>query len=289
MITSVKLVDGSSEFVFQDPSLGNNDDVTWTHLNVGSPEIRKSVTNRVSSDGTYDRTKYHGARAVTLECRLASSPAAKVDYLSRFLHPSRRPELVVTDDDWHPSARRIVLVSDQWTPADLTHTSSWFRDVSLQWTAPLGVWEGFELHEYSVDLSSGSLGRSYPLVSPRVYPATGSVGVFQFDNPGNGRSDWVARLYGPCVGPRLTNDATGEAVVFFSSLTLNDNEYIELSSADLTAYAMSNQSLSRLHHLDFAESSWWKVEPGLNMIRYNPTSGVDDGCRAEFEFRPTWL
>lgn len=40
MITSVKLVDGDDEFVFQDNELKNADDVVWTSLNFGSPEIR---------------------------------------------------------------------------------------------------------------------------------------------------------------------------------------------------------------------------------------------------------
>lgn len=85
------------------------------------------------------------------------------------------------------------------------------------------------------------------MVGPRVYPPTGSAGVIQFENPGNGSSDWVARLWGPCVGPRLTNDATGEAIVFKSGFALAANQYIEISSADLTVYANSDPTLSRAH------------------------------------------
>lgn len=96
---------------------------------------------------------YHGARAVSLDCRLASSPAAKVDHLNRFLHPRKRPYLVVTDDSWVPvSTRRMMLRANQWT-SDLKNTSSWFRDVQLSWTAPRGVWESFDLMSYAVDLS----------------------------------------------------------------------------------------------------------------------------------------
>lgn len=289
MITSVKLVDGDQEFAFQDPSWGNYDDVTWTSLQVGSPEIRAATSPRVSGDGAFDRTRWHGARSVSLEARLAKAPAAKVDALSRFLHPVRRPYLVVTDTDWSPTARRMMLRAEQWSTQELTHTSSWFRDVQLQWTAPSGVWESFDTYLFTAVVAGGAMGRTYPLVSPRTYPPTGAAGAVSFTNPGNGLSDWVARLYGPCIGPRITNDLTGESVVFKSSLVLSVGEYVEVSSADLTAYANSDPTLSRLHHMDFATSTWWKVPPGSNTIRYNPVEGVDAGCLAEFEFRPTWL
>lgn len=155
MITSVKLVDGSNKFVFQDNALGNFDEIVWTKLDLGSPEVRSVTSPRVSHDGTDDHTMYHGARSVSLECRLASAPAAKVDKLNSFLHPKKRPFLVVTDDSWTPvDTRRIMLRSNQWT-SELVNTSSFFRDVQLQWTAPDGVWESFDVMSYSVDLSIG--------------------------------------------------------------------------------------------------------------------------------------
>lgn len=289
MIIQVSLVDGEDRFDFQDPSFGNNDDVTWSSLSIGSPEIRGASENRVSGDGTFDRTRWHGARSVSLEARLAQAPAAKVDALSRFLHPVRRPYLVVTDTDWAPTSRRMMLRSNQWTTQDLIHTSSWFRDIQLQWTAPAGVWESFDQYLFTAVVAGGATGRTYPMTSPRTYPPTGAAGAVSFTNPGNGLSDWTARLYGPCIGPRITDDLTGESIVFKSSLVLGAGEYVELSSADLTAYANSDPTLSRMHHIDFATSTWWKVSPGSNTIRYNPVEGVDVGCIAEFEFRPTWL
>ena len=48
MITSVKLVDGSDVFVFQDNAVPNADDVVWTKLDPGSPEVRATVSSRVS-------------------------------------------------------------------------------------------------------------------------------------------------------------------------------------------------------------------------------------------------
>lgn len=289
MIIQVSLVDGADRFDFQDPSLGNNDDVTWTSLNIGSPEIRGASENRVSGDGTFDRTRWHGARSVSMEARLAQAPAAKVDALSRFLHPVRRPYLVVTDTDWAPTSRRMMLRSNQWTTQDLIHTSSWFRDIQLQWTAPAGVWESFDQYLFTITLDATQSGFTLPASFPITFPPTGAAGAMPFTNPGNGMSDWVARLYGPCVGPRITNDLTGESVVFKSTLQLGVGEYVEVSSAELTAYANSDPTLSRMHHIDFASSTWFKVPPGNNVIRYNPVSDVDFGCSAEFEFRPTWL
>lgn len=289
MITSVRLVDGDNSFSFQDPAWGNYNDIVWTNLKVGSPEIRSAVTSSVGGDGTIDRTRWHGARSVSLEARIAQAPAIKVDALTRFLHPVRRPYLVVEDTDWFPSPRRMMLRADQWTTQDLTNTSSWFRDVQLQWTAPLGVWESFETLGFNIPVDPGGSGIQYPITFPETFQVTGSPGLVMFENPGNARSDWVARLYGPCVGPRITNDVTGESIVFRPDLALGVGEYIEVSSENLTAYANSDPTLSRMHMMDFGMSEWWKIEAGANRIRYNPVNGVDVGCEAWFEFRPTWL
>ncbi len=246
---------------------------------------------RVAGSGVIDRTRFHGARAVSLECRLAATPAAKVDALTRMLGPAARPRLIVTDTDWEPWPRRALRVRvDQYAVCELIHTSSWFRDVSVQWTAPEGIWTAADTVRYEIDLGAdGRQGRVYRLRSPRVYEATGATGVVSFDNPGTSTSEWTARLHGPCTGPRLTCDDTGDAVVFDSSFRLAAGEFVELDSAHATVYAQGNASLSRLHRLDFASSSWWKIRPGTNTIRFNPTSGVDTGARASIEFRPSWI
>lgn len=289
MISYLALVDGDTEFVFQDSTIPNRDEVIWTSLKVGSPDIRASVQDRVGSDGTYDRTQFHGARNVSLECRLSDAPASKLDTLLGFLHPHKRPYLVLTDSDWVGSqTRRLLLRSDQWSD-DITNTSSWWRDVQLQWVAPDGVWESFDLYSYSVEASGGATGRVYDLVSPRTYPVSGGSGVISVYNPGSSQVDWVARLYGPCTGPRLTNDHTGEALVFKSSFSLGAGEFVEVNSRDFTVFANGDSSLSRTHQLSFGNSVWWRLDPGSTNVRYNPISGVDAGCRAEFEFRPTWL
>lgn len=289
MIDLVKLVDGSEEFVFQDISLGNYDDVVWTKLDLGSPDIREQVRNRTGASGTYDATQFFGSRAVALDVRLAAAPAKKVDALNKLLHPRRRTYLVVNDSDWSPvTTRRVLLRTAQWG-GEIISTGSWFRTVQLQWVAPLGVWESESAFTYTVDASIGDTGRSYDLVYPRSYPATGGVGLTQFTNPGNTDSDFVARLYGPCVGPRLTNNVTGESIVFKDSFSLGSGEYVELDVANTTAYLNSDPSLTRMNFVDFAQTTWFQVIPGFNAIRYNPVGGVDPGCIAEITFRPTWL
>lgn len=289
MITLVKLVDGSDEFVFQDASLGNYDDVVWTKLSIASPGIRESVRPRTGASGTYDDTRYFGSRAVSMDVFLANAPAKKLDALSKLMHPARRPFLQVTDSDWSPvTTRRLLVRSSQWS-SEIINTGSWFRDVPLQWVAPLGVWEASTAYMYTVDASIGDTGRSYDLVYPRSYPPTGGVGLTQFDNPGNTESDFVARLYGPCIGPRLTNNLTGESVVFKDSFSLGSGEYVELDIANTTALLNSDPSLTRMNFVDFSQTTWFQVNPGFNAIRYNPIGGVDAGCIAEISFRPFWI
>jgi hypothetical protein len=68
---------------------------------------------------------------------------------------------------------------------------------------------------------------------------------------------------------------------------LGAGEYVEIDTRARTADLMS-LSNSRLNLLDFAVTSWWRIEPGDNQIRYNPTIS-DAGSAAVITYRPAWL
>ncbi|WP_226358484.1 hypothetical protein [Pseudonocardia sp. ICBG601] len=171
----------------------------------------------------------------------------------------------MTDTDWEPWPRRALRVRvDQYAVCELIHTSSWFRDVSVQWTAPEGIWTAADTVRYEIDLGAdGRQGRVYRLRSPRVYEATGATGVVSFDNPGTSTSEWTARLHGPCTGPRLTCDDTGDAVVFDSSFRLAAGEFVELDSAHRDRVrARQRVTVAAAPPLDFASRwSWWRSGP----------------------------
>lgn len=283
-ITKVRLVDGPREM-----SLSQRDDLRLRNLDVPYPAVRAVTEDRADDDGSRDTTNRHGARAVGIQLRIIDRLSAIVDELGGFLHPSARPYLHVTDDEWSDERRLRLRVDQQSAPMG-TDLYPFGRDVQVQWVAPDGVWEQAQSVSFTVNADTGVLtGRTYPLSFPRTYPTTQAAGALEHTNPGNSWQHYVARLYGPCVGPRFTNDTTGQTLAFTDQLVIPAGDYVEVNTQDRTAYYLSQAGASRLNNIDFANSQWWRLAPGLNRLRYHPISGVEAGSAAWGEYRPAWL
>lgn len=283
----LRLVDGDNELVlWRDRPLRR--DVIVTKLDVSSPDVRAEVNDRPDDDGTDDDTERHGAAAVSLEMSLYDAPQALFDAIKPYVRIGRRPYLCLTDDEWE-SERRIRLRADQWTaPLPWQGLGRWV-DVQLQWKAPDGVWESSDAITISVPASTGQrTGLVFPAYAPWVFPASTPSGQMTYHNPGTSPSHQKVRLYGPCHGPRWTCDTTGESLVFKDTLVLGLGEYVEVDTSNRTAFAMSEPDASRLSHLDFAASTFWRVPPGESQLRYHPVSNVEVNCSAEATFRPAW-
>jgi hypothetical protein len=284
--TGVRLVDGSRVLILH-PSL----DYVPQALTVSSPEVREVAENRTDDDGARDTTTLYGARAVSLEITAIDDRTdceVLLDAVKRFLHPRSRPYLHVTDDGW-AQERRIRLRVDQWSEPYVGYAASRSRAVQLQWKAPDGVWEGVEAEELTVLAAvAATTGRSYPKVYPWAYAPTLSTAATIVGSVGSVPSHFTARLYGPCAGPRLINETTGEVLAFTTDLSLAAGEYVEISTRDRSAFALSNPAASRLNYIDFETTSWWQIEPGDNKIRYAPES-ASAGSAAVITYRPAWL
>lgn len=286
MITSVRLVDGLREMPIY-PREG----IEPQSLEVGFPDIREVVEGRTDDDGEDDNTLLFGARAVSLDMVVYEDPyqiGVLLDELKSFLHPRTRPYLYVADDGWGQE-RRVRLRVTQFGEPYTGYISSVQRTVQAQWKAPDGVWESADVTEVTVraDVVS-TVGISFPASFPLQFAATQASGASELTNEGGVPAHFTARLYGPCTGPRLVNETTGELIAFTSSLTLAPGEYVEVNTRDRTAFLLSMASQSRLNSLDFSVTSWWRVEPGQQQVRYAPLD-ASDGAAAVIEYRASWL
>jgi hypothetical protein len=253
--------------------------------------MREVSESRPDDDGERDSTTFFGSRAVSLEVVVLKDDAECeqiLDKLKSFLHPQSRPYLYVEDTGWGQE-RRLRLRVDQWSEPYSGYVASQARQVQLQWKAPDGTWEAVDPVEETVlgDLPSDS-GRTYPKTYPWSYPPTTATGTALVTSPGSVPSHFTARLYGPCSGPQLINETTGERIGFLVGLALAAGEYVEIDTRAQTAYLLSNADASRLNVLDFAASSWWRLQPGDNSIRYAPLAG-SSGSAAVITYRPAWF
>jgi hypothetical protein len=286
MKTGVRLVDGSRELVLH-PSL----DYVPQRLTVSSPAIRETTELRTDDDGERDTTELFGARAVSLELAIVDEQTATevlIDQVKRFLHPRSRPYLHVTDDGWDQE-RRIRLRVDQWDEPYEGYAAAYTRPIQLQWRAPDGVWETVDPVEVTVvaDVDSGGVGFALPFTLPLSLAATAQTGAAVIGNVGSVPSHFTARLYGPCAGPALRNETTGEEIAFTTSLVLAAGEYVDIDTRDRSANLLSTSN-SRLQYVDFTTTSWWRLEPGDNQVRYAPQVS-SPGAQAVITYRPAWF
>ncbi|WP_242890285.1 phage distal tail protein [Actinomadura litoris] len=285
MLTSVRLVDGAREMNL----LPRQDQGVYLQgLDAPMPSVREVAEDRTDDDGSRDTTSLFGARACSIELLVTSGARAVEDELSRFLHPRSRPYLVVEDDEWS-QPRRLGLRVDQFSAplgVDLPRRA---RKIQAQWKCPDGVWEAADLASSTVGADVvEQVGFSLPFSLPFSLVTTVSTGAATIGNVGAVPSHLVARLYGPCSGPSLRNETTGEEITFLPTLALAVGEYVEIDTREQTAYLLSMSTASRLNYIDFAQTSWWRLEPGDNEIRYAP-SGVTGAAAAVIEYRPAWL
>jgi len=289
MLTSVKLVNGSRELVL----LPRQDDgILLQSLDAPMPEVRAVTEARTDDDGERDTTELFGARACSVEFLITQDARAFEDELTRYLHPRARPYLVVEDDGW-AQARRLRLRVDQYSaPLGVDLPLRDGRRVQVQWRCPDGVWEADEPASETVNADvQATEGLTLPVTLPVALTATQAAGATTLTNLGGVPAHFVARLYGPCTDPSLINETTGEEITFTGGVTLAAGDYIEVDTRDRTAYLTTNGTSSqvdRLGALDFTVTSWWRIEPGMQEIRYAP-SAVSAGSAAVIEYRPQWL
>lgn len=286
MITAVRLVDGAREL-----TVWPRTDILPDSLDVSFPAIREVTESRVDDDGERDSTLLFGARAVALSAALTDAtyePANLIDQVKAFLHPRTRPYLYVTQDGWDQE-RRIKLRVDQFAEPYVGYVASQVRAVQLQWKAPDGIWEAADQITVTVNADvTGTDGVTFPISFPLSWPTTMAAGATTLSNLGGIPSHFAAKLYGPCTGPSLINETTGEQITFTDALSLAAGEYVEVDTRERTAYLLSLTSQSRLNYLDFDVTSWWRAEPGDQDVRYSPSS-ASAGSVAVITYRPAWL
>jgi hypothetical protein len=285
MLTRVSLVAGDREML-----LRPRDGIGAVNLDFGFPTIRAVEEERTDDDGVDDSTEFFGASAVSLTLSLYRPGTTRmlIDELRSYCHPALRPYLVVTDDEWTQPRRIRLRIDQQSTPIE--RGRGYLREVQVGWKAPDGAWEAVEEVQEAVnaDVTGTGVGLQFPVTFPISFAATQSTGAALLFNLGNIPSHLVARLYGPCTAPKLINVTTGQQIAFKSSLVLGPGEYVEVNTRDQSAYLLSNPALSRLDDVDFLASSWWRMQPGQQQVRYAPEA-VSGGAEALIFYRPAWL
>jgi hypothetical protein len=290
-VTAITLADPDSGYSVP---LMPADGVAAQVLDVNTP-ARGVTEDRVAARGAVDNTRYSSAAAVSLSLilfpGLTQTPELFMDSLGPLLDPGLRPVLIVSNDQW-ATDRQLTLRYDS-TAKPFSDPTNW--PVQLSFQAPDAVWESAVLTSadlptiiasttgFEFDPSTGAVITS----AGYVFPATSQASPSQVVSIGTTTSDWQALLYGPCTGPRLSNDTANGSLNFTTDLKLNLGDYVLVDSQTQTAYLNSDVAAPVTKFIDFPASDWWLMQPGLNILRYHPQA-ADSGAQAQLNFRAAW-
>lgn len=247
-------------------------------VDIGAPNIREAVNDRPLAHGTFDYTRWSGARTVTLNMALVPGTSSRrrlLDGLAPFLDPGARSTLHVATDKLGPYRQIQVRAS-----GDLS--APWERPpyvrVTLGWTTVGSpMFRSDDVHEGGFAWSvAGVPGRTYDLTFDRIYPESPAIRGLVI-NDGDQPGDWVAEIAGPLSSPAVHNLTVGQTVAT-TGLTVLRDQTLVIDSSDMTV--MLDGISSRYGSLDFTKTSWWKLVPGTNVVILEGAGGQAGGSSA---------
>jgi hypothetical protein len=259
-------------------------------LDLGFPEVRSVLDPRTDRSGATDRTRFHGARVVTVQMmlndRVGQDRMVLLERLAPYCRPSVRPVLRMVRPDG--TQRQVVLRADARS-APLSAPNNLLA-VQLQWVAPSGVIEATSVTtKVALASSDSEIGREYDLDFDRGYPAASPVGAVLIENPGGTESFPTLRMYGPCETPRIENQTSGGRLQV--DVTVSAGTYLEVDVAERTVRLNGSPSQSRYQAVDWTATSSWDaltVPPGASQWRFFPVTS-NTPSQANIRFRSAWL
>jgi len=288
MLTQVRLVNDPDEMFIRPRADIGLSDYDW-----GFPDIRSVTTDRTDKDGEDDTSQFIGASAITMTLTLWTGTRAVLDELGKYCTPDQRPYLYVLDDEWS-TERRVRLRADKLS-RPVPRRQGPKREVQLSWAAPEGLWEDAE---ETTTVISATIPSTSGLLTPvlgangntyaALFANSNSTGAVSVLNAGNVRMGYTVAIYGPCTGPALYNDTTGQVIAFKSSLVLGAGEYLDIDPVNRTVFLNSDPNASRLNQVDYTLTDWWMLQRGVNGVRYQPASATP-GSAAFLTTRTKWI
>jgi hypothetical protein len=122
---------------------------------------------------------------------------------------------------------------------------------------------------YSPSASAG--GVVFPLAFPLVFVGSGASDL-TVNNGGNFPTPPVFTIDGPATAFSITNDTTGESIVF-QGIALVAGDVL---TVDVAARTVVLNGTDRPDLVDAANTTWWELLPGDNSVRLHG-SGFADG------------
>ena len=260
-------------------------------LDLGYPDVREVTNNRPDADGIDDRTQYMGGRVVTADITAMASAGARIDdaaaAFAPFMVPSARPVLHYVLDRGDNTERTLTLRGSgyAWPVA-----GPFERDIQLQWTAADPVARSSVSKSATAWAGTGTLGRVYNLVFPRVYPVGAGLpttGVIS----GNGDVPIqpYLRIFGPITNPIVWLSVVGLGPITASQIRLTariDAGHFLGIDTRLHTVRMDDDPAQSMLSSVYWISTTWPVLPNLPAYTNMTVSGT--GTTSSTQVQASW-
>jgi len=255
------------------------DSIICRTYDLGSPEPKTSVEERVGRNGVNDNTTLHGASQAKFDLLLmADSDLTQWEVLENFklwLDPTKRYYLCYKRYG-EPETWRAVYRPEPWAlVVDKLGGVKLSLSVSLK--LPEGVYESTPV-AYDMRPSGTAVGFSAPFSAPfSLTPSSGS-GAVSIVVGGSRPVPFKAYIYGGQTGPVIMDTDTGRKLSFTANGELNipQGSYVEVDTEKGTALLNSDPNNSVYQYIDFAVSQWWALR-GDETNRLTVSATTSDG------------
>ena len=233
-----------------------------TELNLGYPSIRDNMTNRPDQSGVDDRSAFFAERVISANITATGEPVdAIAASFAPFTDPAARPTLHYVLDRGPDSPERTFVVRASGYAWPIIGSSK-HRDIQLQWVAadPLALDPALRTATAWAGSSVGG-GRVYNLTFNRSYGAEGGALPTSaiLSSPGDVIVWPLLRLYGPISQPLVQfayDDAPDAAIHFVAPFSIDAGHYVEIRTADKTAFRDGDRAQPVLGSIDWLTTQW---------------------------------
>lgn len=240
----------------------------------GKAAPRVQSDDRPSADGTNDGQSTQPGKTVTIQGITRAPDIATLQQamgrLSGLLMSGDRYGQLVAVESWmtrqmraRHGAEAIVLPS---------RTVAREATFSFVFYGPAGRRLGNPMIA-STGLPAATGGFDVPLVVPLVINETVVSGICDLTNPGEMTGPVVVRIDGPIVGPVITHIASGQQIVFASSLTLAAGEWLTVDMERHEVLANGQEGASRNQSVLPNGRGWSGFDKGANEWALTAQSG----------------
>lgn len=253
-----------------------NDSIICTTYDLGSPEPKASIEERVGRNGVNDNTTLHGASEAKFSLLITPITGLTqweaLENLKAWLDPTKRYYLCYQrygeTDTW-----KTIYRPDPWALV-VDKTGGVKLPVAVSLKLPDGCYES-ALVPYEMRPTGTAVGFSAPFSAPFSLTPSSGTGATSIDVGGTRPVPFKAYIYGAQTGPVITDTDTDRKLSFtaLGGLDIPLGSYVEVDTERGTALLNGDVNNSVYQYIDFSISQWWALRAGeTNRISVSATT-----------------